>query len=200
MRGISQPLNPPPSIASRLHTSPAMSRTNDNNSFLYADGQIHCGLETPSVTASTFTGATREYDVIVIGAGFAGLCAARDISRSNKKVLLVEARDRIGGRTYTSPRHGYNVEMGGTWVHWTQPHVFHEIHQYGLQGQLKRSIGTAPPNCSPAGPEMIYFPHRGKVDKIQSDKYGEKMHSAMKAFCDIDGDSGRLLFEFPYTV
>jgi len=177
-----------------------MPSTNDKNSFLYVDGKIHYGLETPSVTQSTYTGKTTHYDVIVIGAGFAGLCAARDISRSGKSVLLIEARDRIGGRTYTSPRHGHNLEMGGTWVHWLQPHVFHEIHQYGLQGQLKRSIGTAPPNCSPAGPEMIYFPHNGNVEKINSGEYGEKMNAAMKAFCDVDGDGGRLLFEFPYSA
>jgi monoamine oxidase len=104
-----------------------MTRTQDNNAFLYSDGKVQYGLETPSVTTSTFTSESASYDNIVIGAGFTELCAARDLSRSGHNVLLIEARDRIGGRTYTSPLHGHNVEMGGTWVHWTQPHVFHEI-------------------------------------------------------------------------
>ena len=173
-----------------------MSPTNDHNSFLYANGQVHYGLDTPSVTASTFTGTTTEYDVVVIGAGFAGLCAARDISRSNKNVLLIEARDRIGGRTYTSPRHGYNVEMGGTWVHWTQPHVFHEIHQYGLQGELKRTTGTASPLAG--GPEWVYFPHDGKLERMKNEIYEERITRAMKEFFNMDGDVGRVLLEFPH--
>ena len=40
------------------------------------------------------------YDVIVIGAGFAGLRAARDLKDAGKSVLVLEARDRIGGRTH----------------------------------------------------------------------------------------------------
>ena len=42
------------------------------------------------------------HDAIVIGAGFAGLVAARDLIEAGHKVLVLEARDRAGGRTYTS--------------------------------------------------------------------------------------------------
>lgn len=73
------------------------------------------------------------YDVVVIGAGFAGLVAARELGRKNKKVLVLEARDRIGGRTWTDHRLGRDLELGGTWVHWTQPHVWSEISRYGLE-------------------------------------------------------------------
>lgn len=58
------------------------------------------------------------YDVIVIGAGFAGLVAARDLSKENLSVLLIEGRDRIGGRTWTAKELGEEFEMGGTWIHW----------------------------------------------------------------------------------
>jgi monoamine oxidase len=73
------------------------------------------------------------YDVVVIGGGFAGVTAARDLRRRGKSVLLLEARDRLGGRTWTSEFAGQPVEMGGTWVHWMQPHVWAEITRYGLQ-------------------------------------------------------------------
>jgi glycine/D-amino acid oxidase-like deaminating enzyme len=76
--------------------------------------------------------AQHEFDVIVVGAGFAGVTAARELSTRGRRVLVLEARDRIGGRTWTDSFAGKSVEMGGTWVHWLQPHVWSEITRYGL--------------------------------------------------------------------
>ncbi|GAB3616729.1 flavin monoamine oxidase family protein [Okibacterium endophyticum] len=45
---------------------------------------------------------------------------------------MVEGRDRIGGRTWLDSRMGLDLEMGGTWVHWTQPYVWAELRRYGL--------------------------------------------------------------------
>ena len=55
-------------------------------------------------------------------------------------VLLVEGRDRIGGRTWTSIVDGYAYDMGGTWVHWNQPHVYREMARYGMKDELKTSF------------------------------------------------------------
>ncbi|MER6992558.1 NAD(P)/FAD-dependent oxidoreductase [Saccharopolyspora hirsuta] len=71
------------------------------------------------------------FDVVVIGAGFAGLVAARELALRGHAVVVLEARDRIGGRTWTDERLGRRLEMGGTWVHWLQPHVWSEITRYG---------------------------------------------------------------------
>lgn len=76
------------------------------------------------------------YDVIVIGAGFAGLRAARDLNDAGKQVLVLEARDRIGGRTHYDYLEGLEqkVELGGTWIMPKfQPHVAAEIARYGLE-------------------------------------------------------------------
>jgi monoamine oxidase len=58
------------------------------------------------------------YDALVIGAGFAGLTAARDLAQNGQRVLIVEARDRIGGRTWYRPfaDTGFFIELGGNWV------------------------------------------------------------------------------------
>ncbi|NQD87213.1 FAD-dependent oxidoreductase [Paenarthrobacter sp. CM16] len=72
-------------------------------------------------------------DVIVIGAGFAGLTAARELSRSGHATILLEAKDRIAGRTHLAERLGRNLELGGTWVHWTQPYVWAEMGRYGIK-------------------------------------------------------------------
>lgn len=71
-------------------------------------------------------------DVIIIGAGFAGLAAARELSRRGHTTTLLEARDRIAGRTHLEERLGRNLELGGTWVHWTQPYVWAEMGRYGI--------------------------------------------------------------------
>jgi monoamine oxidase len=75
---------------------------------------------------------SQHYDVAVVGAGFAGLTAARELSRAGKRVVVLEARDRIGGRTWVDARLGTNLELGGTWVHWIQPHVWAELRRYGI--------------------------------------------------------------------
>jgi monoamine oxidase len=75
---------------------------------------------------------THDADVIVVGAGFAGITAARELRRQGHRVLVLEARDRIGGRTWTDHRLGRDLEMGGTWVHWIQPHTWSELTRYGI--------------------------------------------------------------------
>ncbi|MET3905289.1 NAD(P)/FAD-dependent oxidoreductase [Paenarthrobacter sp. 4246] len=78
-------------------------------------------------------GKVETADVIIIGAGFAGLTAARELSRSGHNTMLLEARDRIAGRTHLAERLGRNLELGGTWVHWTQPYVWAEMGRYGIK-------------------------------------------------------------------
>ncbi|MGZ4254335.1 MAG: flavin monoamine oxidase family protein [Solirubrobacteraceae bacterium] len=75
------------------------------------------------------------YDVAVIGGGFAGVTAAREAAFKGRSVLLLEARDRLGGRTWSAewtPVHPARIEYGGAWVHWHQPHTWSELSRAGL--------------------------------------------------------------------
>src|SRR5450631_4430944 len=59
-------------------------------------------------------GASRRVDVVVIGAGLAGLCAATDLVKAGHSVAILEARNRVGGRTLNHPLGGGEViEIGG---------------------------------------------------------------------------------------
>ena len=71
-------------------------------------------------------------DVIVVGGGFAGVTAAREAALRGRSVRLLEARDRLGGRTWSAGWKGEHIEYGGAWVHWHQPHTFSEITRAGL--------------------------------------------------------------------
>lgn len=64
-----------------------------------------------------------QYDVVVVGAGFAGATTANLLARKNKKVLIVEKRDHIGGNMYDY------YDKNGVLVHKYGPHIFHTFHE-----------------------------------------------------------------------
>src|SRR5438034_6097829 len=63
----------------------------------------------------------RQADVVVIGAGLAGLAAARALAAAGVDVVVLEARSRVGGRTYTKPAsNGIPLDLGAQWIGPTQ--------------------------------------------------------------------------------
>ncbi|WP_135230047.1 flavin monoamine oxidase family protein [Deinococcus fonticola] len=73
--------------------------------------------------------------VIVVGAGIAGLTAARRLTQAGIQVRVLEARERVGGRTHSLrlPVTGVNVDVGGQWVGPNQPHIMALIRELGLE-------------------------------------------------------------------
>uniref|UniRef100_A0A6M2EG89 Amine oxidase domain-containing protein n=1 Tax=Populus davidiana TaxID=266767 RepID=A0A6M2EG89_9ROSI len=61
--------------------------------------------------------ATRSPSVIVIGGGIAGVAAARALHDASIEVVLLESRDRLGGRVHTDFSFGFPVDLGASWLH-----------------------------------------------------------------------------------
>ena len=98
--------------------------------------------EKPTATRQTAGATQTDYDVIVVGGGFSGVTAARDCQKNGLRTLLLEAKSRLGGRTFDTQFRGHHIELGGTWVHWTQPAVWAEIERYGVE--IEETPGAIP--------------------------------------------------------
>lgn len=76
----------------------------------------------------------RDVDVVVVGAGLAGLAAAHELVEGGASVLVLEARDRVGGRTLNHRlRNGDCVELGGQWVGPTQDRILAMASRLGVE-------------------------------------------------------------------
>lgn len=77
----------------------------------------------------------KSYDAIVVGAGFAGAVAARELRAVGLETLVVDARDRVGGRACYRRFAGTEacIEVGATYVTAGQQNVDREMHRYGFQ-------------------------------------------------------------------
>jgi monoamine oxidase len=75
-----------------------------------------CSAAASTAPAVRIKGASAAVDVLVIGAGMAGLAAARDLVAAGKSVRILEARDSVGGRIRTHRRWGKPIELGAQWI------------------------------------------------------------------------------------
>lgn len=72
-------------------------------------------------------------DVVIVGAGPSGLTAARELKKAGLSVAVLEARDRVGGRTWTDTVDGAMLEIGGQWVSPDQTALMGLLDELGLK-------------------------------------------------------------------
>ncbi|KAJ4263328.1 hypothetical protein NW762_006146 [Fusarium torreyae] len=134
------------------------------------------------------------WDAIVIGAGYAGLVAARDLVKAGKKTLLVEARDRIGGRTWSAEVDGTTYEMGGTWVSHNHGRLFSEMQRYGLKDDVSvtRTEG--------GGCDYFTLDTGSGSRKLTHKEAGDMTANAWNIFINWDGKMGRDICPLPHST
>ncbi|WP_129360226.1 flavin monoamine oxidase family protein [Rothia uropygioeca] len=77
--------------------------------------------------------SVRESDVVVIGAGPSGLAAATELRKAGKSVTVLEARERVGGRTWSQVIDGAFLEIGGQWISPDQTVLTELVDDLGLK-------------------------------------------------------------------
>lgn len=80
-------------------------------------------------------------DVVVVGAGLAGLSAARRLVAAGRSVTVLEARARVGGRTWTVPMGEGTFDLGGQWIGPGQPRMSALVAEFGLETSPTFSTG-----------------------------------------------------------
>lgn len=76
-------------------------------------------------------------DAIIIGAGIAGLSTAAELSRAGLKVLILEARERLGGRIFTTydPVSNAPIELGAEFIHGRPPEIWNLLHLENIEAK-----------------------------------------------------------------
>lgn len=78
---------------------------------------LSCGVVAPTEEESMTDPLSTSADVLVLGAGIAGLAAARKLTDKGLSVIVLEARNRIGGRLWTDSSLGPPLDLGASWIH-----------------------------------------------------------------------------------
>jgi putrescine oxidase len=87
-------------------------------------------------------GMTEQTDVVIVGAGATGLTAAKSLVDAGRDVVVLEARDRVGGRLLTEQRDGHYVELGGQWLAPYQDQALALAEELGIESFLRPTGGS----------------------------------------------------------
>jgi monoamine oxidase len=123
-------------------------------------------------------------DVVVVGGGLCGIIAARELRHAGLGVIVVEARERLGGRIWTTGVFEDIRDVGATFVHWTQPHIWAEVTRYGL------ALSQRPP--------LVSTVWSAEGERIHGDPsaFHALVATAMDAYCE----AARTVFPRPYEA
>lgn len=157
-------------------------------------------------------------DVIIIGAGMSGLAAASSLKKKGVNVIVLEARNRVGGRTYSisSSANGisFYADLGASWVHGISGNPLIPVAKaanVALQSkvfdddnsQTYYADGKEVPDATDAEYEDLFGEFEDYLDALKEEDYDEDdpgLQSAVNGFIKEQGLTGELLRVFKYQL
>lgn len=126
-------------------------------------------------------------DTIVVGAGVAGLTAARLLEHAGRRVVVLEARDRVGGRVWTDRRDGLVTDMGASWIHGiTDSAVFEAVEAFGMD-TVEFTVGGYQPDSRPIA---YYDPNGVRLSDAEAQAFAADIHAVDAALLPVIAASG----------
>lgn len=121
-------------------------------------------------------------DTLVIGAGVSGLAAGRLLARAGRRVMVLEARDRVGGRVFTDRADGHVTDRGASWIHGIlDSPVAAAATAFGMP-MVEFTVGGYQPDSRP----LTYFDAEGhRLDASAVRQYAEDVRAVNAALVEI---------------
>lgn len=125
-------------------------------------------------TSASHSHTDTRFDTVVVGAGVAGLVAARLLAGAGRTVVVVEARDRVGGRVSTERRDGLVTDLGASWVHGvTDSAVAAAAEAFGMRTE-EFTVGGYQPDSRPIA---YYGPDGERLSDADARGFAEDVHA-----------------------
>ncbi|MBN3512086.1 flavin monoamine oxidase family protein [Mycolicibacterium nivoides] len=113
------------------------------------------------------------FDTVVVGAGIAGVTAANLLSQAGQRVVVVEARDRVGGRLWTDRSAGFCVDLGASWIHGVDGNPLTDLVEAFDIDTVEFTVGAFQPDSRPIA---NYSPSFELLDSVAAQRWADDVH------------------------
>lgn len=126
------------------------------------------------------------FDTVVVGAGVAGLTVARLLTAAGRRVVVVEARDRVGGRVWTDRSDGFASDLGASWIHGIEDSpVAEAARAFGMR-TVEFTVGGYQPDSRPIA---CYGPDGDRLADAAAGRFADDIHAVDAALIPLIAES-----------